>query len=123
MKKQQNKNKETEKIKEITEQERDNMLYLHATIKTFFDAQYILLNKSDESNSGVFMPRLSHLAFDDKDGEKWEDVFIDNILNEEEAHLFRSELGCFIKDYFDRRIDSFQREVEHIISKIAERWS
>ena len=71
----------------------------------------------------MFMPRLSHFAFDSKDGEKWEDVFIDNTLNEEEAHLFRSELGCFIKDYFDRRIDSFQREVEHIISNIAERWN
>lgn len=121
MKKQQKKNKETEKIKEITEQERENLLYLHATIKTFFDAQHDLLNKSDETNAGVFMPRLSHFAFDN--GEAWEDVFIDNILNEEEAHLFRSELGCFIKDYFDRRIDSFQREVEHIISNIAERWN
>lgn len=120
MKKQQNKNKE---IKEITEREREDMLYLYATIKTFFDAQHDLLNKSDETNAGVFMPRLSHFAFDSKDGEKWEDVFIDNILNEEEAHLFRSELGCFIKDYFDRRIDSFQREVDHIISNIAERWN
>lgn len=109
--------------KEINEREKKNLLYLQTQIKSFIDFRDILLAFSDGANAGLFMPRLDCFVFDGCGGENIK-IEIDEYLSAEEAHLFRSELGMWIKDYIEeRRIASFERETEELICKISERWN